>query len=75
MTELITCVGRVREWHDDEGWGVVDCADLEAACWVHYSVVEMRGYRRLDGGTGVRVVVERVEQDGYHFRATQVIPL
>jgi CspA family cold shock protein len=65
----------VREWHDDEGWGVVDCADLEAACWVHFSVVEMTGYRRLDEGALVRCVVERAAQDGYGYRATKVIPL
>ena len=67
-------IANVREWHDDEGWGVVESADLAGLCWVHFSVVEMVGYRRLAPGQRVLVQVEYAEQDGYDCRATRVVP-
>jgi CspA family cold shock protein len=66
--------GVVREWRDDEGWGLVDCDDLPAPCWVHFSVVRMEGLRRLVPGARVALSVERIEQDGYQFRASSVTP-
>lgn len=61
--------GVVREWHDDEGWGVVDSPATPGGCWVHYSVVAMEGYRSLAVGDVVELDVERAAQDGYRFRA------
>jgi CspA family cold shock protein len=66
--------GIVREWHEDDGWGVVETPDLPGACWVHFSVIEMSGYRVLTPGARVRLVVEVVEQDGFACRATRVVP-
>jgi CspA family cold shock protein len=74
MTETWRCTGTVREWHDDDGWGVLDCAELDSPCWAHYSALEMDGYHRLTPGAEVTAVIERVEQDGYHYRAVSVTP-
>ncbi|ORB52297.1 hypothetical protein [Mycolicibacterium rhodesiae] len=30
-------VGTVREWHTEEGWGVIDCPDTPGGCFVHFS--------------------------------------
>jgi cold shock protein len=30
-------VGTVREWHSDEGWGVIDSPDTPGGCWVHFA--------------------------------------
>ena len=67
--------GVVREWHADEGWGVVDALGAPGGCWVHYSVVLMDGYRALEPGRVVDVVVEAVEQDGFAVRAVEVRPV
>jgi cold shock protein len=64
----------VSEWHEDDGWGVVQGPGLPGPCWVHFSAIEMSGYRRLTPGASVRVVVEVVEQDGFSCRAARVIP-
>ena len=32
--------GVVRFWHDDEGWGVLDCPSTPGGCWTHFSVIE-----------------------------------
>lgn len=66
--------GTVRIWHHEEGWGVVDSPDTPGGCWVHYSAVEMSGYKRLDPGKPVVMVVEEAAQDGYDFRALDVWP-
>lgn len=30
-------MGRIREWHRDVGWGVVDSDDMPGVCWTHFS--------------------------------------
>jgi len=64
--------GRVREWHDDEGWGVVEAPGFDDPVWVHFSVIDAAGYRALRAGAEVELTAERAEQDGYHWRATWV---
>ena len=64
--------GIVREWHDEEGWGVIDAPDTPGGCWAHFSSVGMPGYRRLSAGQVVTLDFEDAEQDGYAFRAIQV---
>jgi CspA family cold shock protein len=32
-------VGMVREWHREQGWGVIDSPDTPGGCWVHFSHV------------------------------------
>jgi CspA family cold shock protein len=70
----MTTPGRVRTWHDDEGWGVVDSEASPGGCWVHASAVLVPGYRSLRVGQEVLLDFETAEQDGYTFRATEVWP-
>ncbi len=74
MTTEILVPATVREWHDDEGWGVVEGPDLPGPCWVHFSVIEMTGYHALVPGATVHVAVEIAEQDGFACRAARVVP-
>lgn len=62
----------VREWHDEFGWGVVDSTETPGGCWVHYSNVDVDGYRSLSGVATVLLDYERVGQDGYPYRAVRV---
>ena len=64
--------GIVREWHNEEGWGVIDAPDTPGGCWAHFSSVAMPGYRRLRAGQLVTLDFEDAAQDGYAFRAIQV---
>ncbi len=66
--------GTVREWHDEQGWGVLDSPATPGGCWAHFSAVQLTGYRTLTPGAAVRFVFERADQDGFAFRAVQVFP-
>jgi cold shock protein len=70
----VTTQGRVREWHDDEGWGVVDSVETPGGCWAHYSSVLVAGYRRLAAGDDVRFSFEEIDQDGFSYRTVEVWP-
>ena len=64
--------GIVREWHDDEGWGVIDAPDAPGGCWAHFSSIETPGYRWLRAGQVVTLEFEAAEQDGCVYRAISV---
>lgn len=64
--------GVVREWHDEEGWGVLDSEDTPGGCWAHFSTLRMAGYRRAEAGQRVDFTYEPGEQDGFNFRALDV---
>jgi uncharacterized RmlC-like cupin family protein/cold shock CspA family protein len=66
--------GTVREWHVEEGWGVIDSPDTPGGCWAHYSAIDMPGYKELAYGSRVLLDAEQASQDGYDFRATWVWP-
>lgn len=66
-------VARVRVWHDEEGWGVLDSAETPGGCWVHFSHIEMDGYRSLRDLDTVEVEFREVPQDGYRFTAVRVV--
>lgn len=66
--------GIVTEWHDDEGWGVIESPATPGGCWAHYSAVRMSGYRSVDAGSEVHFTHEQADQDGYAFRAVAVWP-
>lgn len=66
--------GTAREWHDEEGWGVLDSPATPGGCWAHASDVRMAGYRALDPGAEVFFEFEEAVQDGFAFRATAVWP-
>ncbi len=64
--------GLVRFWHDDEGWGVIDCPSAPGGCWAHSSAIEMPGFRKLSEGQPVWVTLGDGPQDGYDFLAERV---
>ncbi|MEU4164920.1 cold shock domain-containing protein [Actinoplanes sp. NPDC026670] len=64
--------GVVREFHVDEGWGVIDGPAVPGGCWVHFSAIAMDGFRQLAAGVRVWFRAEPAEQDGFSFRATKV---
>lgn len=66
----------VREWDDESGWGVLDCAETPGGCFAHYSDIEMAGFRTLSAGQPVVLEWEApgFRQDGYDYRALRVVP-
>ena len=64
--------GTVREWHEEEGWGVVDSPVTPGGCWTHFSAVYGPGYRTLSAGQLVELEWEAAaQQDGYDYRAVR----
>ncbi len=70
-----TTTGRVREWHDEDGWGVIDSPETPGGCWAHFAHVLVAGYKSLEPGQTVELVYEAPGQDGYSFRAVEVWPV
>ncbi|CAL9293668.1 hypothetical protein SUDANB25_02230 [Streptomyces sp. SudanB25_2051] len=66
--------GHVREWHSEEGWGVLVTPGLPDDVWAHYSAVEAEGFRALTAGEAVTFTAERAEQDRFRWRAVRVWP-
>ncbi|MGW1008562.1 cold shock domain-containing protein [Streptomyces termitum] len=66
--------GHVREWHDEEGWGVLVTPALPDDVWAHCSVVEAEGFRSLTAGQAVTFSAERAEQDRFLWRAVRIRP-
>jgi len=64
--------GVVRAWNADEGWGVVDSVETPGGCWVHFSNVDVTGFRSLHVGESVNLAWEAYEQDEFLFRALSV---
>jgi cold shock protein len=63
----------VRDWDDEEGWGVLDSRETPGGCWAHFSAVEMEGFRSLVAGQKVTLEWESAEQDGYQYRAVRIV--
>ncbi|HEY3505493.1 MAG TPA: cold shock domain-containing protein [Actinocatenispora sp.] len=68
--------GTAMFFDSEQGWGLITAGALPDGepAWVHFSVIEMDGYRELSIGQPVRFEYEKAEQDGYHYRATRVLP-
>jgi cold shock protein len=66
--------GIVREYHADEGWGVIDGPEVPGGCWTSFAAVRADGYRALTAGRRVTFVAEPADQDGFPFRAVNVWP-
>ena len=66
--------GTVREWHPDDGWGLIDSDETPGGCWVHFSAIRGSGYKSLTEGRSVQLEHEAAEQDGFSFRAVAVWP-
>jgi CspA family cold shock protein len=64
--------GVVREWHDADGWGVLDSDETPGGCWAHFSGLRMAGYHRAVAGQEVNFTYERCAQDGFDYRALEV---
>ena len=66
----------VREWYEEEGWGVLDSPETPGGCFAHFSDIKATGYRTLSPGQRVQLAWEApgFQQDGYDFRALRVVP-
>jgi CspA family cold shock protein len=69
----VSVEARVRFWHDEEGWGVVDAPSTPGGCWAHFSHIDHAGYRSLNGVASVLLDWEEAAQDGYRFTAVRVL--
>ena len=68
-------VAGVVKWFDaDEGWGVIEAPEVPGGCFVHFSSIEMTGYRQLQAGQQVRFTFGQPGQDGCAYRAVAVWP-
>ena len=70
-------VAGVVKWFDaDEGWGIVKAPEVPGGCFVHFSNIEMPGYRQLQAGQRVLFTFEQPGflQDGFSYRALTVWP-
>jgi cold shock protein len=70
----MTSEGTVREWHDDEGFGVIDSPGTPGGCWAHFSNIVADGYRSLRAGDHITFTFEPASQDGFGYRAILVWP-
>ncbi len=66
--------GVVREWFDEEGWGVIDSDETPGGCWAHFSSLRMPGYRTVAAGDAVEMIAEQGRQDGFDYRAEAFWP-
>jgi cold shock protein len=66
--------GTVKFFKPDKGHGAITSADLPDGLdvWVHFSAIEMDGYRVLNTGDEVEFDYEPARQDSFRFRATRV---
>lgn len=48
----------VREWDDEEGWGVLDSPDTPGGCFGHFSDIQATGFRTLSPGQQVELTWE-----------------
>jgi CspA family cold shock protein len=75
VTKHNDCISGTVRWFDGEqGWGVIDSAEVPGGCFVHFSNIVGEGYRNLNDGQRVVFTFEEpgFKQDGYDFRALQV---
>ncbi len=70
----MAAAGTIREWSADEGFGVIDSAEIPGGSWAHFSVIVMDGYRSLAAGQRVSFTFEPASQDGFSCRAITVWP-
>ncbi|UQU65220.1 cold shock domain-containing protein [Couchioplanes caeruleus] len=66
--------GTIREWRDDEGWGVIDSSETPEGCWAHFSAAAVEGFAAFGQGQAVWLEWESPGQDGYAWRATRFWP-
>src|SRR4051812_30956794 len=66
---------KIREWHTDLGWGVIDSPETPGGCWAHFSAAAVSGYADFGSGEAVSLEWESPGQDGYSYRAVRFWPL
>ncbi|MFE5299478.1 cold shock domain-containing protein [Streptomyces sp. NPDC056632] len=70
-------IASIREWNDEEGWGVLDSPETPGGCWGSCFHIQAEGFRTLRVGQRVELLWEApgFKQDGYDFRALEIVPL
>jgi CspA family cold shock protein len=70
-------IATVREWSDEEGWGVLSADEAPGDIFVHFSNIQMDGYKSLEPGEQVEVeVVEALPNvEGCPYAASVARPL
>jgi CspA family cold shock protein len=71
-------IATVVEWREDEGWGVAFAEEVPEGIWIHFSALQMDGYRALEPGARVDLILEgplASDQDGYRYRASSARPV
>jgi cold shock protein len=63
--------GRVKFFKAEKGWGAISSDQVPADIWVHFSDIEMTGYRAFTAGDIVEFEYEECRQDSFRFRATR----
>jgi CspA family cold shock protein len=66
--------GTVKFYIEEKGWGAIasDALPLGRDAWVHFSMIDMPGYRSLQQGQAVRFAFEQAKQDSFDYVATYV---
>ena len=74
MASSGAAAGTVRQWMDEDGWGVIDVPDLPGGCWAEASVVEgLDGTSTLRAGQTVDVEWTAPGPEGYEAKAVRVV--
>jgi len=71
-----TTPARVREFSNDNGWGILDAPGDVApgGIWFWFSALDMDGYKTISAGANVEadVVGPGMNQDGYSYVAKRI---
>ncbi|SNU01490.1 Cold shock protein, CspA family [Ruaniaceae bacterium KH17] len=70
--------GRVRVWHPEKGWGIVDLDSGEGKCLVIFSDLTGEGFRELHDDDIVRMKIEEFrdgKQHGCRYRPASEVEL
>lgn len=67
-------IGTVKFFRADQGWGAISSPDIPdgADAWVHFSAIDLDGFRELAAGDRVEFSYEHARQDSFRYRATRV---
>lgn len=48
MEEKVSYKGRVKWFSSEKGYGFISCEDIENDIYVHFSDIQMKGFKSLD---------------------------
>jgi CspA family cold shock protein len=66
-------LGTVKNWNDEDGWGVLIAPDLPGEVFVHHTHIRQEhGYRTLGAGDPVVFAYDELGQDGCEYKAIWV---